>query len=1074
MVPCLEVLPPWPLRSATQAANANTNELRRRASLSASVSTPSSTVPTHPPVNHPSAPTPAPNIKPVPATAPVTTPTTVTPATAASITTIASSSIIPTPIPAHLALGASPTPLPVKPPTAPIPQFDLNNNIRPSQAVSNEEPSTPSSSQSLVEPSLGNVATGTPPPSQPAPIPISAPSSSRKRSRASFVEPATTTGDTVAEENLPTSARKKERTNASKVTFTAIGSSSSPQATNLKRKDRKKASSNGIVAPGSNVVSPAGIESVQTSPSVVATFPATDSNVGAVLQSTSGSNSVGDELDGRLSEHTQSFDLPTQAGLSATDFLKNPVSETSGAPSIDSPQIPQSLSIKSNPSQLESSHNAKVLSGTSEAPWAMAKPSSDLEASSNEPSSVADVIPAKETKPEAQPTVVVTSSVYIKTSSIPISSVLESPISNEPPTKIPEPIPTTQNVPSGTETFTETSSHFSALLNQESIDIPDSAARTFTSVEIQSSALNVNNETTTAQSAIELSSKYAAEDGEDIVMQESGALSGEVEAGEVRESGQGQPFESRTMKSLDLQKSSENVSDAVAQTTSNGTNDMDIDEQPGLASTVETSSAGARDTVPQELPVAENLDLNGADNSGNQANIGGGTTDFAPPSSTSASYEVVSQLSVSANVVAVDANPINEESTSESAAQPDLPLDDEVKSASFSTVETTNFLATVETYAPTREAVVTDVAATVFGVDQSTTDFAPTAIISNPSPANSNTQDASVFTSVAGNSNAGDSSEHRSEPSIAPGTSANDGEVNTLETSPMPPILTQLVSNSVLESASGLHHTNETPINAGHENESSGMASEAAKDLEAGLVSEDLTAVVFQPGTEPPGDIVDTASVSLPNSSNDGQPGNSEQSREPVPKKPSNPLDHVKVALQLIQKESVLLVGTVEALPTTQSPLVAPVQSTYHSSLIDPEPVSASNEKAVQPILQEAELEEGEMAPTPAGEPPLLQQQQQQQFETGTPQQVAGRSGRRGSVKGAKALVSALSSSSSAASLQADLSDGEVVATEEEALVDKKKCAYCQTSVTPMWRRGPGGAGTLCNACGMKWAKKKM
>ncbi|ORY01396.1 hypothetical protein K493DRAFT_334977 [Basidiobolus meristosporus CBS 931.73] len=32
-----------------------------------------------------------------------------------------------------------------------------------------------------------------------------------------------------------------------------------------------------------------------------------------------------------------------------------------------------------------------------------------------------------------------------------------------------------------------------------------------------------------------------------------------------------------------------------------------------------------------------------------------------------------------------------------------------------------------------------------------------------------------------------------------------------------------------------------------------------------------------------------------------------------------------------------------------------------------------------------------------------------------------------------------------------------------------KKCAYCGCKSTPMWRRGPAGAGTLCNACGVKW-----
>jgi len=30
-------------------------------------------------------------------------------------------------------------------------------------------------------------------------------------------------------------------------------------------------------------------------------------------------------------------------------------------------------------------------------------------------------------------------------------------------------------------------------------------------------------------------------------------------------------------------------------------------------------------------------------------------------------------------------------------------------------------------------------------------------------------------------------------------------------------------------------------------------------------------------------------------------------------------------------------------------------------------------------------------------------------------------------------------------------------------------CDYCGTTRTPMWRRGPRGKHTLCNACGVKW-----
>eukprot|EP01089_Gocevia_fonbrunei_P011625 TRINITY_DN251_c0_g1_i4.p1 TRINITY_DN251_c0_g1~~TRINITY_DN251_c0_g1_i4.p1 ORF type:complete len:146 (-),score=16.35 TRINITY_DN251_c0_g1_i4:33-470(-) len=32
-------------------------------------------------------------------------------------------------------------------------------------------------------------------------------------------------------------------------------------------------------------------------------------------------------------------------------------------------------------------------------------------------------------------------------------------------------------------------------------------------------------------------------------------------------------------------------------------------------------------------------------------------------------------------------------------------------------------------------------------------------------------------------------------------------------------------------------------------------------------------------------------------------------------------------------------------------------------------------------------------------------------------------------------------------------------------------CDHCETRVTPEWRRGPTGKHSLCNACGLKYAK---
>ncbi|KAI8830240.1 GATA zinc finger-domain-containing protein [Chytridium lagenaria] len=34
-----------------------------------------------------------------------------------------------------------------------------------------------------------------------------------------------------------------------------------------------------------------------------------------------------------------------------------------------------------------------------------------------------------------------------------------------------------------------------------------------------------------------------------------------------------------------------------------------------------------------------------------------------------------------------------------------------------------------------------------------------------------------------------------------------------------------------------------------------------------------------------------------------------------------------------------------------------------------------------------------------------------------------------------------------------------------------KKCEHCHTTESPEWRRGPTGPKTLCNACGLRYAR---
>ena len=36
----------------------------------------------------------------------------------------------------------------------------------------------------------------------------------------------------------------------------------------------------------------------------------------------------------------------------------------------------------------------------------------------------------------------------------------------------------------------------------------------------------------------------------------------------------------------------------------------------------------------------------------------------------------------------------------------------------------------------------------------------------------------------------------------------------------------------------------------------------------------------------------------------------------------------------------------------------------------------------------------------------------------------------------------------------------------------ERQCLECNRTHTPLWRRGPRGSGTLCNACGVKWNKR--
>ncbi|KAK1294686.1 GATA transcription factor 15 [Acorus calamus] len=50
-----------------------------------------------------------------------------------------------------------------------------------------------------------------------------------------------------------------------------------------------------------------------------------------------------------------------------------------------------------------------------------------------------------------------------------------------------------------------------------------------------------------------------------------------------------------------------------------------------------------------------------------------------------------------------------------------------------------------------------------------------------------------------------------------------------------------------------------------------------------------------------------------------------------------------------------------------------------------------------------------------------------------------------------------------------DLRNPEAISAEEA----KKSCSDCSTTKTPLWRGGPSGPKSLCNACGIRYRKKR-
>lgn len=54
-----------------------------------------------------------------------------------------------------------------------------------------------------------------------------------------------------------------------------------------------------------------------------------------------------------------------------------------------------------------------------------------------------------------------------------------------------------------------------------------------------------------------------------------------------------------------------------------------------------------------------------------------------------------------------------------------------------------------------------------------------------------------------------------------------------------------------------------------------------------------------------------------------------------------------------------------------------------------------------------------------------------------------------------------------------DLKEEQCSVSEDQSEEVIKRCTDCQTTTTPLWRGGPAGPKTLCNACGIKYHKRR-
>ncbi|OAY62627.1 GATA transcription factor 16 [Ananas comosus] len=57
--------------------------------------------------------------------------------------------------------------------------------------------------------------------------------------------------------------------------------------------------------------------------------------------------------------------------------------------------------------------------------------------------------------------------------------------------------------------------------------------------------------------------------------------------------------------------------------------------------------------------------------------------------------------------------------------------------------------------------------------------------------------------------------------------------------------------------------------------------------------------------------------------------------------------------------------------------------------------------------------------------------------------------------------------------LSCEKGPGSTDPSSEESATELRVCADCRTTKTPLWRGGPSGPKSLCNACGIRYSKKR-